>query len=143
MIQPVWVEQPVQFDMNGVIWSGQVDLADEMGRVRDTKSTSRKPKPEQYMLNMTGYALAARQATGAEETDIVLDYVVATKSPYYLPITNGGPVSEDRVVKFANTVEAVAESIQAGRFVPNGLTNGACSWCGYYDMCDYAQKEKR
>lgn len=140
-IQPVWVERPVQFSLgDGVVWSGQVDLADEMGRVRDTKSTARKPRPEQYMLNMTGYALAARQATGENETDIVLDYLVATKSPYYLPVFNGGPVSDDRIVSFANTVEAVAGSIKEGRFVPNGISNGACSWCGYLDICEYAQR---
>lgn len=140
LIQPVWVEKAVQFEINGVTWTGQIDLADEMGRIRDTKTTSRKPRPEQYSMNMTGYALGARQLTGVAETDVVLDYCVNTKTPYYLPITAGGPVSNDEIRVFASTVERVAGTIEAGRFVPNGAVNGACSWCGYANDCDYAVK---
>jgi hypothetical protein len=115
LIQPMWVEKPVQFDLNGILYSGQIDIVDEMFRVRDTKTTGSKPRPESYLFGMTGYAVAARQATGATEADTVLDYLVSTKKPYYLPISAGGPVSDDAVVRFANTVETVASAIEAGR----------------------------
>lgn len=139
-IQPVWVEQPVQFELNKIPFSGQIDLMDEMGRIRDTKTTARKPGPDQYILNMTGYALAYRQLTGDVETDTVLDYLVATQKPYYLPIQAGGPVGDDAIRRFAVVVEEVASSIQAGRFVPNGLVSGACSWCGYQNICPAYQR---
>lgn len=139
-IQPVWVERPIQFNLNGITFSGQVDLLDEMGRVRDTKTTARKPSPESYVFNMTGYAIAYRQLTGKEETDTVLDYLVATNEPYYLPVMAGGPIGNEEIVRFANIVESVADSIKAGRFVPNGLVSGACTWCGYRDICPAWQK---
>ena len=139
-IQPVWVEQPVQFALNDIPFSGQVDLLDEESRIRDTKTTARKPTPENYTLNMTGYALSYRQITGAIETDTVLDYLVATKKPYYLPVMAGGPVSDEEIVRFANIVEVVANAIKAGRFVPNGLASGACSWCGYKAICPAYQQ---
>jgi hypothetical protein len=58
-------------------------------------------------LNVTGYALAYRQLTGAVETDTVLDYLVATKKPYYLPIAAGGPVSDAQIVRFANVARVL------------------------------------
>lgn len=143
-IQPIWVEKPVQFDINGVTYSGQIDLADEMGRIRDTKTTKNRPKPESYLFGMTGYAIAARQLTGEEETDVILDYVVATKTPYYLPVSNGGPVHVADIVRFANTIDVVAQSIEAGRFVPNGIASiGTCEYmCGYRDICPYYMGKK-
>lgn len=139
-IQPVWVEKPVQFMINDVPFSGQVDLLDESGRIRDTKTTARKPSADSYLLNMTGYALGYRQLTGEEETDTVLDYLVATQKPYYLPIVAGGPVNDEEIIRFATIVENVAQSIKAGRFLPNGLISGACSWCGYKQVCPAYKK---
>lgn len=146
LIQPLWVEQPVQFDINGITYSGQIDIVDEMFRVRDTKTTGSKPRPESYLFGMTGYAIAARQAIDGEiERDIVLDYLVATKNPYYLPISSGGPIDNDRIIRFANTIEAVAEGIREQRFLPNGLMGrGVCeSMCGYRDICPYYIGERR
>ena len=142
LIQPIWVEKPVQFAINGITYSGQIDLADEMGRIRDTKTTKNRPKPESYLFGMTGYALAARQLTGEVETDTILDYVVATKTPYYFPVAAGGPVTDDDIVRFANTIDVVAESIEAGRFIPNGFMSiGTCEYmCGYKDICPYYMK---
>jgi RecB family exonuclease len=134
-IQPKWVEQPIQFSLNGIPFSGQVDLLDEMDRVRDTKTTAQKPRGESYILNMTGYALAYRQLTGQVETDTILDYLVATKKPYYIPVVAGGPVDDNQIIRFANVVESVHGAIEAGRFVPNGLTSGACDWCGFRNIC--------
>lgn len=145
LIQPMWVEQPVQFDMNGITYSGQIDIVDEMFRVRDTKTTGSKPRPESYLFGMTGYALAARQAaSGVPERDVVLDYLVATKNPYYYQVSAGGPVSDDKIIRFANTVEKVADGIEKGDFIPNGLQGrGVCeSMCGYKDICEYYIGEK-
>lgn len=147
LIQPMWVEQPVQFDLNGITYSGQIDIVDEMFRVRDTKTTGSKPRPESYLFGMTGYAIAARQAVGGSvnERDVVLDYLVATKTPYYFPVNAGGPITMDRIVAFANTVEQVAAGIQAGRFIPNGVMGrGVCeSMCGYRAICPYYIGEKK
>ncbi len=73
---------------------------------------------------MTGYALAYRQITGQKEQDTILDFLVATNKPYYLPVVAGGPVSDDAIVRFATVVEEVYSSIKAGRFPHNGLVSG-------------------
>lgn len=147
-IQPVMVEEPIQFTINGQPYSGQIDVAErkpiavggwgpleERLVIRDTKTTGRTPAEDAYLLNMTGYAIAQRQATGEVEADTVLDYLVATKEPKYKEIRMGGPITDDQISEFAYIVGSVAASINAGRFVPNGIVSGACGWCGYRAIC--------
>ena len=141
-IQPLWVEQPVQFNVNNIPYSGIVDVVDDRHRVRDWKTTGQKPRPGSYLLNMVGYALGYRQATGETETEVVLDYLVRTKVPQYIPIASGGPIDQTAIVSFAGTIEQVAAAIQAGTFVPNGLLSGACSWCGYKNICPAYQSSQ-
>ena len=145
-IQPVLVEHPIQFDINGQKWTGQIDLADEeainlwgepeMGlRVRDTKTSAREPRPESYAINMTGYALGVRQGLGRTESDVIFDYLIAGKKPRYQPI-HTGQVTDDQIRAFAYLVGDVAASINAGSFPANGLTNpGVCDWCGFSKIC--------
>jgi RecB family exonuclease len=144
-IQPVLVEEPLSFSINGQTYTGQIDLAtrDDAGKlvIRDTKTTARSPSPSQYQLNMVGYAVAARQRTGETEADTVLDYLVATNQPKYLPIAAGGPIPDEQIVGFSQVVADVGAAIKAGRFVPNGLVNGACSWCGYTRICPAFMKK--
>jgi RecB family exonuclease len=156
-IQPLWVEKAVQFTINGIPFSGQLDLAHEVPsmdpdpeaeaiglEIVDTKTTARKPVGNSYLLNMTGYAIGARQITGKKESNTRLDYLIATKAPYYLPISAGGPITDTEILRFANVVESVSESISAGKFVPNGLIGSppACSWCGYTALCPaFAKKD--
>jgi len=146
-IQPVLVEEPIQFSINGQAYSGQIDIGErievpqEWGPteqrlvIRDTKTTGRTPAEDAYLLNMTGYAIAQRQVTGEVEADTVLDYLVALKEPKYKEIRMGGPVTDAQIVQFAGIVGSVSEAINAGRFVPNGIVTGACGWCGFRAMC--------
>ena len=142
-IQPTLVEEPIQFNINGQAYSGQIDMADEVPlwddskrlRIRDLKTTGRTPSDGSYLLNMTGYAIAMRQKTGQIEYDTVLDYLIALKEPKYKEIRMGGPVTDAQIRQFAGVIDDVSSAIHAGRFVPNGLVSGACSWCGYTDIC--------
>jgi hypothetical protein len=145
-IQPVLVEHPIQFTINGQAWTGQLDLADRVAtnlwgepvmglRVRDTKTSARAPKPEQYGVNMTGYALGVRQGLGEEEADVMFDYLIATKKPQYIPI-HTGKVTDEAIRSFAFLVGDVSSSIRAGSFPANGVNNpGVCDWCGYRAIC--------
>jgi RecB family exonuclease len=148
-IQPIWVEEPVAFDLAVarpddstliIPWTGSVDLVDSYGRVRDTKTTSRKPHGADYKLNMTGYALGYRHFTGQIEDEIILDYLVATKKPYYYPVKSGGPVPGEDLRAFSATAETVIKGITAGSFPPNGVQSNACSWCGYRSRCPYVSR---
>lgn len=135
-IQPVWVEKAGQLEIDGVPYSWVVDLADDQGRIRDTKTTVRRKRLEDYALQMTGYALGYRQETGQKETGIVIDALIRTKIPYYWKL-EGGSVNDRAEQAFSDTVQAAYSAIESGNFVPNGLTNGACSWCGYARICKY------
>lgn len=135
-IQPLYVEQEIQFEIDGVPWSGFIDIVDETGVVRDLKTTRRKPSAKtDYALAMTGYAVGYREMTGHIETGITLDYMVRTKTPYYYPAATEGPVSPESIATFAEVLNGVSESVQRGIFLPTGLNNGACSWCGYRMIC--------
>lgn len=145
-IQPALVEAPIQFDINGQPYSGQIDLArwvttdywdgpETRMEIRDTKTTARTPSGDSYLLNMTGYALGLRQQIGQVEHDIVFDYLIAKKEPTYKELRMGGPITDDQISRFSNIVGSVSQAIEAGRFVPNGLQSNACSWCGYKPIC--------
>jgi RecB family exonuclease len=135
-IQPQLMEQPISFLVNGIPWTGTIDLVDAEDRVRDWKFTGRTPSSaDSYILNMVGYAIGYRNLTGKVESQIVLDHVVGLVKPKYVPIRSDGPVSDQSIVAFADIVQTAMRSINAGIFPANGLKSGACSWCGYRDIC--------
>ena len=142
-IQPVWVEQEVQFRVNGIPYGGTLDLVDDQRRLRDLKNVKRKPGKDNhdYLLAMTGYALGYRHLTNEIESDVVLDYMVRTKEPYYWPVASEGPISTKAVRAFASIVGQVSAAIKAGVFLPTGLQSHACSWCGYTEICDAYQTQ--
>lgn len=134
-IMPLLVEQEVQFNIDGVPYSGFVDLVDEEGMVRDLKTTGRKPTDRsKYALAMTGYSVGYRALTGNREKGVLLDYMVRTKEPYYYPVMSG-PASNAAIKGFSQILNRVSSSVKAGIFLPTGLGTGACSWCPYTDIC--------
>jgi hypothetical protein len=137
-IQPLWVEHEGLIHINDIPYSYTIDLVDDRKRVRDHKYTKRRPQgASDYRLNMIGYALGYRNETGEVEADVVLDYMVRTKEPYHWPVASNGPVPESAEIAFAGILEMVSAAVQEGRFLPTGLTNHACGWCGYRDICEY------
>lgn len=136
-VQPDLVEEPVQFEVNGIPYSGYIDLvADNV--IRDLKTTARRPPKEQAgrKHQLVGYALGYRHLTGKQEDGIQLDYLVRSKRrPTYLPVT--GIADEVAIQSYAQVVTDVAEAINTGTFLPNGLIGNppACSWCGYRNIC--------
>ena len=138
LIVPVLVEEPFIYTVNGVTYSGTMDLADSEKKVRDWKNVSKKPSGDGgYTLGMVGYAIGYRHLMGVRESEVQIDFLVRykKKEPGYFPASSGGPISDEGISAFASTVERVYESIMHGNFVANGLQNNACSWCGYADIC--------
>lgn len=135
-IKPVHIEQPISFVINGIPWTGTFDVSDEDDLVTDYKFTSRSPSSaDAYLVNMVGYALGYRELTGHTKSGIQVANVVMLKTPKYVPVRSPGPVTDAAIIAFADIVESVNRSIQAGIFVPNGLKNGSCSYCPYTDLC--------
>jgi hypothetical protein len=135
-VTPVHIEQPISFYVNDVPYTGTIDLVDAERVIRDWKFTNRTPSSaEPYLLNLIGYAVGYRTLTGEVESAVELDHIVQLKTPKPFIIKSDGPVTDRAIASFADTVETVTRSIQAGIFPPNGLKSGACSWCGYRDIC--------
>lgn len=135
-IRPALIEQPISFVINGIPWTGTLDLTDEDDVVIDHKFVSKTPSSaDAYVLNMVGYAIGFRNLTGRLESGVELDHVVMLKEAKMVPIKSSGPVTDASIIAFADIVESANRSIQAGIFPPNGLKSGACSWCGYRDIC--------
>lgn len=152
LIEPVMVEESFVIAVNGIDFSGTLDLASikrvepdkTIIKVRDWKNTAQKPSDTSgYAFGMVGYALGYRSLTGDIEDAVQLDYLVRYKrqEPGYFPVSSNGPVSNRAIENFAEVLRDVFDAIMAGRFVPNGLQNNACSWCGFRAMCPaYAKR---
>lgn len=135
-IEPLWVEHEGLIHINNIPYSYTVDLVDTDGRVRDHKYTKRRPQgPGDYRLALIGYAMGYRNETGLIESDVQLDYMVRTKTPYHWPVAAGGPIPESAEIAFAGILEMINQAVMEGIFLPTGLTNHACSWCGYNTIC--------
>lgn len=133
---PKMVEQHVQYQLNGTVIDGTIDVVHKDGRIGDWKFTGKTPdrRGGQYLLNMVGYGIGYRRLTGEVETGIQLDFMVRLKKPKHVPVVSG-PIPDESIVAYAGIVRDVVETIDAGNFPPNGLRSGACSWCGYQDIC--------
>jgi len=134
--QPSLVEQPVSFTLNGLPYTGTIDATDEDDVLTDWKFVNQTPRSaDAYLINLVGYALGYRVLTGKVESRVELDHMVALKTPKVVPIRSDGPVTDAAIAAFADTVDSIVRSIKAGAFPANGLKSGACSWCGYRDIC--------
>lgn len=136
-VQPFWVEHEVQYKIDGIPYGGTIDLVDDRGRVRDLKTKRRRPAKgdNSFVLAMTGYALGYRHETGKLEKEIVLDYMVRTRQPYYWPVSSDGPATNGAVNRFAQIVGQINHSVTKGSFPATGPQNRACSWCPYKAIC--------
>lgn len=133
---PLLVETPFQIEVNGIPYSGIFDWYDSNLVLHDLKTSASRPsaRNNRYRIAMIGYALGARDLTGREETGIVLDYLVKTKTPYYWPVASP-PASEADIAEFAATVETVAEAVARRVYDPDGLFKGACRYCPFTQEC--------
>lgn len=133
---PKHVELHVQYKLNGTVIDGTIDEVELDDRIRDWKFTGKTPdrRGGQYLLNMIGYGIGYRKLSGVIEAGIQLDFMVRLKKPKHVPIVSG-PIPDESIVAYAGIVDDVVKTINAGLFPPHGLRSGACSWCGYKDIC--------
>lgn len=137
-IQPVAVEQKVEitFDNVDYILLGYIDVVDDNGNIRDTKTVARTPTEEVILnsLQLSAYSLAYRQLTGKEENSVILDYLVDNKYPKYVQFSAKRTMQD--IYRFLKILGMVADNIARQNFYPNP-TNYLCSQkaCGYWDMC--------
>lgn len=129
------VEWPFQFGIEGAIWTGVGDVADEAtDEVRDLKTTQPGSsfKPANYRFQVTGQALGYESITGRKPKRVILD--VLTPKPTYRMYE-----IEPDYAEFVDTVGLTRDGILEGKFDPTGPANGACRWCPFKLACEYAR----
>lgn len=139
--QPVLIETAFQIEVNGIPYSGVIDVLDRQGErfvLRDLKTTSGRPSPGRYRLAMTGYYLGIT-SLGQPIDAMRLDYIVRTRTPYYWPEDVPLPAEEEQAT-FVNTLSRVAEDVDRGDYEPTGLGTWVCSWCSYRSICGPYQR---
>lgn len=140
--EPDLIEWGFLITVNGILFSGHIDLVDKARVVRDLKIKRQKPNAAMveklYGFSRVGYSLGYRQGTGNEESDFVFDVMVRLKRdrPYHIPFRNGGPVTDRQIGVFAATLERTAEGIDKGDFRPTGL-GVSCGYCPVRYRCEY------
>ncbi len=137
-VQPVLVEEKVTVEFEDADYSllGFIDVLDNKGFIRDTKTTARTPSEDEITKNLqlTAYSLAHRHIMGTEETGVKLDYLVQTKTPKVVSLE--AKRTEQDIKRFLSIVGRVTDAIRAGSYYPNP-GNFMCSEknCGYWKLC--------
>ncbi len=133
-VQPVLVEQKIIVDIPEIQKPVMfvLDLVDEEGYIRDTKTPGRTPsqKDVDQSLQLTGYSFAYRHFTGKTEKGVKLDNLVKTKTPKYVQLESIR--TERQIQRFINIANAVIDAIKSGSFIPNQN-----SWKCSEDTCDF------
>lgn len=145
-VQPQYVEEEVFFQIpdTEIKLKGFIDVVQEGGIIRDTKTTAKTPNQDtaDKSMQLTAYSLAYRTLTGEEETGLVLDYLVNTKVPKVVPLKTQR--SKDDIARFIYITSQITKAIQSGIFYPNP-DNFMCSEenCGFWHECNKKFKKWR
>jgi putative RecB family exonuclease len=136
-VQPAFVEEEVFVEIGPDLnLKGFIDVVQEGGIIRDTKTTARTPSADavEKNLQLSAYSLAYRSLLGVPEAGLRLDYLVNTKTPKV--VTLEGKRTDADIKRFAAIAERISKAIQTGVFYPN-QDNFLCSKdnCGYWDLC--------
>ena len=118
----------------------RVDLVEKDGTIRDMKTAGKSPSKgdADTDLQLTGYALGRRLATGTIEKAVRKDYLVKTKKPK--AVFQVSTRTEDDIQVLLNRMTRIVEMIDKEIWIPAPADSWWCSekWCGYWGMCPYA-----
>lgn len=137
-VQPLYVEEEINFIIPNteIQLKGYIDVVQEGGIIRDTKTAAKTPAQNviDKSMQLTAYALAYRTITGETENKLILDYLINTKTPKVLSLESSR--TEDDLKRFVAIVQNVVKAIKAGIFYPNP-DNFMCTPnnCGYWHEC--------
>lgn len=143
-IRPIDVEQAWVINLDGypIDLAGQYDIIEADG-IRDSKTTARTPKPDVIRsLQMAMYSQAYFVLKGEWPKRVTLDYLIALKTPKYLPISDVPQKSWvsplfRRIERFVQIIDAVKAGHQA--MTPADPDHWACSkkYCAYWESCEF------
>jgi len=136
---PTMIERPFTARIEGVLWTGIIDSADEkVDDVVDVKTTAgktingQKPSfdPSRHDMQLTGYGFGYEALTGRWPRRFLLHVLKRTgKYQQY----ERQPVVGD----FLNLLRLTRDAIMRRSFEPTGLLNGSCATCPFTEVCDF------
>lgn len=146
--QPELVEEkyiiplPGDYDLMGVL-----DLADELKRVVDFKTASRKKNADEAdkSVQLTTYAAIYKHKTGDFASEILLDVAVQTAAGNTSRQVQHTSRAAADFQALVNRINAAARIIKAGAFMPAEPGHWICNpkWCGYWASCPYISTERK
>mgnify|MGYP003337102678 FL=1 len=115
---------------------GIIDLIRAGGRIVDFKTLGQTPSEEKAIhtneVQLTGYSLLYRAATGQVESGRELHQLVKTKTPKLI-VTQQGPMTEQQQTRLFRQMESYVAGLDREDFVPSpGMQ---CSMCSYFNEC--------
>lgn len=146
ILQPIHVARSWTMDVKGldIQLAGEIDIQ-EADSIRDTKTSGKSPvkTAADVSLQLTTYALAARQFDGKIPERLMLDYVVRTPKRHELKLVQLETKRSWRDLNhLAERVYRTSTLIERGAFTPAPTDAWWCSkkYCGYFDSCKFAAR---
>jgi hypothetical protein len=136
----LYVELPnYPFDIGGVI-----DIQ-ELDAVRDTKTKAKSPSAGAADDDdqLTLYAFLVYMNDGMIPRKVVLDCLIDTKIPKYVPAESNR--TEEDFDVLLRRINVSCDAIDAGVFVPTRELDWWCSesYCGFHGSCRYVKQSRR
>lgn len=135
-VMPEAVEQEVIIRTDDFTLKGYIDVLQQGGIIRDTKTSNKTPNQDivQKSLQLSAYSFAYYTLTNELPQKVCLDYLVSTKQPKI--VTLDGIRTLDDINRFIKITAKVVQAIKNEIFYPN-QDNMLCSpeWCGYWELC--------
>ena len=115
---------------------GIIDLVRAGGRIVDYKTVGQTPNDERALhsneVQLSGYSVLYREATGKTEGGRELHQLVKTKTPKLI-ITHQGPMTDPQRTRLFRQMESYVAGVSREDFVPSpGMQ---CSMCSYQNEC--------
>jgi hypothetical protein len=120
---------------------GVLDLVRSGGRIVDFKVVGKSPNQEHvahiHEVQLTGYSVLYRDATGSSESALELHHLVKTKAPKLI-VSSLPPASQSQQSRLFHQIESYQAGVERRDFVPSpGLQCASCefinncrAWCG-------------
>jgi len=145
--QPVMVEETVRIELPGprdIL--GIIDLADDLNRITDFKTASRRKRQDDADTNiqLSVYAAAFEVKMGIPPSEVRLDSIVQTKKSTSRQVLISQRSRADFNV-LAARINAAAKTIEAGTFMPAAIGWWGCSlrFCGFARSCPFFNAERK
>lgn len=145
-LNPLYVERPLHVPLPGYPFDlgGILDI-EEFDSVRDTKTKSKAPsKGDSYKEDqLTNYALLKFLNEGVIPPRLILDCLVDTKIPKYVP--DESMRTEDDFDVLLRRIDAASSVIDKQAFLPARETDWWCGpdQCSFWEKCKYVKHSRR